>query len=71
MNSIVEAIIRIMTIVASSHKGKWKKFKVPVTKHDIILPEVPPEVEVEGSLLGHIENLKYVNRYFRDLEKFP
>ena len=60
----------MMIVGASSCKWKWKKEKVPVTKHDIILPKAPSKVEFEGSLLGLIDNLKYADHDCQDLEKF-
>lgn len=59
-----------MTVGASSSKGKRKKAKIPLVKHDIILNEVLPEVDVKGSLLGHVDNLKYVDSDVQNLEKF-
>ena len=61
----------MMAAGPSSNKGKWKKVKVPVTKHDIILLKVPPEVEAKGSLLGYVENFKNEDHDVQDLKKIP
>ena len=57
----------MVVVGASSKKGKWTKLKVTTTKHDIILPAIALEVEVERILLGYIENLKYANHDIWDL----
>lgn len=47
------------------------KLKVPTTKHDIFLLEIPPEMENEGSLLGYVGNFKNEDHDVQYLEKFP
>lgn len=60
-----------MTVGESSSR-KQKKTTTPVksTKHKIELTTVMPRIEVEGNLLGHVHNLKYVDHDVQDLASF-
>ena len=61
-------------MTASALSSHMKKKKVPVpkqSKYDIEIATIPLGVEIEGSLIGRLKKLKYVDHDVKDLAKFP
>lgn len=42
-----------------------------IEKHEIVLLVVPTKFEIEGNLLGHVNNMKYVDHDVHDLSNLP
>jgi hypothetical protein len=53
-------------------KPTTKQVKLPKeTKYELVEPEIPPGVIIEGDMLGTIGNLKYADHDLEDVKKFP
>lgn len=60
-----------MTVGAFSSRKKKNKILAKLPKHKIKVLAVLLGVEVEGNMLGHVDNLKYVDHDVQDIAKLP